>query len=297
MCVKTRLMPERSNKYTNPLPPRRGFWSRALEYLADGRVLCDEGDIGVRRDNKIAAQSVLIDEIGRRLMKTFTRPQLPEHTEFYKGFYQVYENAVQETDNLIWEKLCDEFDEEIKKKNGTTDLSKSEAAYLTYAFTGIEEAPQSYELYLNLALFARAYEQLLRTKYDSNFTYEHYYTALRNRMPEFLLRLTSMDSLVLFLLRVNAEPHEENQRMGLHAESIIDPRLLTLHRDESFNFRNEYVDLVHKHILAHNLKDDFRGRTESRGCPVLRSSIPRELYDFAVEELIAQHKMRFGERG
>jgi len=272
-----------------PLPLRRGFWKKLPNKIKEGTVLLAR-DLPEREDVRNAAQSILIGHIASRLISGFNRPALKRGGEFYGEFFATYMEAIQAEELRIWEEISCEMDRALAERPGR-DLTDTQAAYLTYAMLGHQEPPQSQELYMNLAVFARTYEELLRDKYGEAFAFALFYKALREHMPAFLFRLIGMDSLISVLLTMNAKPRElVNETLILRPGTVIESRFMDLGEDDSFAFRPKFVEVAHEHAQKNNLRKDFVGRTEDRGCPVLFASGRDAVIRFSIEELIAQHE-------
>ena len=274
-----------------PLPLRRQFWKEYPKVIRDGAVILPESP-AEREDIRNAAQSVMIEYIERGLMHDFKRPELPDKDDFYSEFSAIYPDAIQAEEFRQWERAGDAFAQRTKE-NPAAPLDETSAAYLTLTFMGMEEPPQSIELYPILAAFGRAYESLLREKYGDQYSDELLYRNLRSQMKPFLLRFIGMDSITSMLLSQNAVTKEtQHDTMILHPGAVIEPRLLDLGENDSLRFPPEFIDAVHKHIREQGITKDPLGRTEDRGCPVLYSSERDAVVEFAIEELIAQRKER-----
>jgi hypothetical protein len=281
-------------KRFKPLPLRRGFWRELPKKLKAGVVLLTE-NTPEGEDIRTAAQSILISIIESRLMGEFKRPALKPGREFYAEFLAVYQDHIQAEEFRIWEELGCEIDQSLAKQPNR-DLTEVEAAYLTYTMLRTEtvlleqEPPQSNELYMNLAVYARAYEELLREKYKGQHTPELLYKALREHMPNFLFRLIGMDSVLSILLTMNAIPKElAGEKILLHERTVIEPRFMELGADDSFSFRPKFLEMVCDLARRQNFTEDSLGRTEDRGCPVLYATERDAIIRFSIEELIAQH--------
>ncbi len=271
-----------------PLPLRRGFWRDLSKKLREGVVLVAE-NMPEREDVRNAAQAVLINHIASRLMKSFNRPALDTGGEFYTAFFASYMERIRAEELRIWEEFASEMDGALSKPLDR-NLTETESAYLTYALLDLGEPPQSQELYMNLAVHARTYEELLRTKYGEAYSPSRFYDALRTHMPAFLYRLISMDSVMSMLLTMNTKPgHLVEETLILYPETVLDARFFELGADDSFSFRPKFIEVTHEHARAHDFTEDSHGRTEDRGCPVLYASARDAIIRFSIEELIAQH--------
>jgi hypothetical protein len=278
-----------AGKRFKPLPLRRGFWRELPDKIKGGIVLIAE-DEAEGEDIRNAAQSILISDIAPRLMKDFRRPKLESGKEFFEAFFYAYAEEVYAEELRIWEEISDEIDRTLAEQPGR-DLTGSEAAYLTYSLLGYEEPPQSFELYMNLAVFARTYEELLRKKYGPEYTAALFYQALREHMPNFLFRLIGMDSVTSALLTLNAKPRETaGETLILQPTTRLESRFMELREDDSFSFRPQFVDMIHEHMRSFGIKEDGQGRTEDRGCPVLYASERSAIVRFSIDQLIAEHE-------
>lgn len=275
-----------------PLPLRRGFWREFPKKIKEGVVLLAENS-PEGEDIRNAAQSILIGHVESRLMSSFQRPALKGGGEFYGEFFAVYMELIKADELRIWEEISCELDLAISQQP-SRELTVLEAAYLSYMMLKgkqSKEPPQSQELYMNLAVFARAYEELLRKKYGEEFSHALFYKALREHMPVFLLRLIGMDSIMSMLLTMNAKPRElVDETLILHPEMKLDLRFMELGEDDSFSFRPRFVEVMCEHVQQHNFTEDSLGRTEDRGCPVLYAPLRDAIISFSIEELIAQHQ-------
>ncbi len=259
--------------------------------IREGVVLL-ERDLPEGRDISNTAQSELISHIQSELMKTFKRPQLKRGCEFYSEFSAAYEEAIRVEEFRIWENMSNEIDNALSK-NPDRELSEKEAAYLAYTMHGSEDPPQSWELYMNLAVFARVYEELLRKKYDKQFSSKLFYEALRTHMPTFLFHLMSMSPIILRQVIMYAKPRELLEESPLlHPRTTLESRCFEIGKDDSFSFLPKFVEAMCDHVWEHKheFREDPFGRTEDRGCPFLYSSRRNEVMRFSIEELIAQHK-------
>jgi hypothetical protein len=196
----------------------------------------------------------------------------------------------------IWEEIGREIDQ-LLAEQPDRNLTEKEAAYLTYkmlrttAYLEEEPPPQSNELYMNLAVHARAYEELLRKKHGEGYTAALFYRALREHMPNFLFRFIGMDSVTSILLTINAMPKEiAGEKAFLHEGTVIESRFMELGEDDSFFFKPRFLDAVCEHARQKDIREDSIGRTEDRGCPVLYSTERDAIIRFSIEELIAQHE-------
>lgn len=272
------------------MPLRRGFWRELLMRLKEGTVLTAK-DLPEILDISHAAQAILISTIESRLMSSFTRPLPRRGEEFYAAFSSAYMEGIRAEELRIWEELGDEIDHALSEQSGR-DLTGVEAAYLSYTMLGIEEPPQSYELYINLAAFARAYEELMRKKYGEKFSQPLFYKALREHMPAFLVRLISMDSVISVLLTMNVKPRDQvEESIILQPETTFDACFMEVRDDDSFSFRPKFVEAICSHAKQYDIREDQLGRTEDRGCPVLYASERDSIIRFSIEELITQHEM------
>ena len=153
------------------------------------------------------------------------------------------------------------------------------------------EPPGSHELYMNLAIFARVYEELMRKKQGDAYSAEFLYQGLREHMPGFLLRLIGMDSVISMLLTMNAKPRKvPEDTVILQPGTVLDSRLMEIRENGSFNFHPKFVEMIHEHARKNDLREDSMDRTEDRGCPVLYSSERDAIIRLSIEELIAQHQ-------
>jgi hypothetical protein len=278
-----------------PLPLRRGFWRDLPNKLKEGIVLLPE-TVPEIRDTRAAAHAVIIDHMQPRLIQNFVRPLLSGTKEFYGEFFMAYLKASYRTERRIWEEIAREFDQAIAE-NPLRELTAQEAAYLTLVAHGYKTGPQSMELYMNLASYARAYEGLLRDKYGDWFTGATFYKALRAHMPKFLSRLIGLDAVILNLVTINLTPRKHRRGIGfvLRPSIALDARLLDLGENDSLSFPPKFLHEIHKLAKEVGFKTDLNGRTEDRGCPVLFADEYPKILSFAIEELIAQHQLYFGE--
>jgi hypothetical protein len=273
-----------------PLPLRRGFWRELPKKIKEGVVLLAE-DLPESEDIRNAAQSILIGYIESRLMESFRRPTLKPGGDFFQEFFATYMEAIQIEELRVWEEMSCEIDYAISERPDR-DLTDKEAAYLTYTMLGYEIPPQSQELYMNLAVYARVYDELLRGKYGEHYTPTFFYKALREHMPAFLFKLIGMSSVISALLTMNAKPRElVDETLILQPHTILESRFMEIGEDNSFFFLPKFVEVVYEHVEEKNFTNDFVGRTEDRGCPVLYASGRNTIIHFSIEELIAQHKL------
>lgn len=280
-----------TGKRFKPLPLRRGFWREFPKKISEGIVLISE-NMEEGEDIRNTAQSVLIDVIGPRLRRTFRRPELDRGKEFYEEFFLVYRQAIHAEELRIWEEVSSELDISLAERLDR-DLTPVEAAYLSYTMLGYEDPPQSHELYMNMAVFSRAYEELVKEKYGGRYTSSLFYEAMRAHMPSFILRLISMDSATSEILTVNAQPRDKESERGLlilESDTVILAHYMEIGEDNSFSFDPIFVEMVHEHMYRQGIREDGTGRTEDRGCPVLYTSGRDAIIRFAIEEIIEQHK-------
>lgn len=277
-------------KRFKPLPRRRGFWRGHINAIKQGIVILAE-ELPEQEDARNAAQAILIDHIESRLMQRFRRPALDPDGEFYAEFFDAYVKVVRTAEENVWCEIEREVCEALAEQPDR-DLSEKEAAYLTYTYVGyIDQPPDSTEYYMNLAVFSRAYEELLKKKYGEQYTPGVFYRALRTHMYGFVMRLIAMDSLISVLLLQNMKsPERADKYQLLRPETVLDSCFMRLGEDDSFAFAPQFIDAVHEHTRENNMKKDAVGRIEDRGCPVLYSSERDAIIHFGIEELIAQHK-------
>lgn len=144
---------------------------------------------------------------------------------------------------------------------------------------------------MNLAVYARTYEELLREKYGERYTPAIFYRALREHMPRFMFELIAMDSVTSALLTINAKPRElADEMLILRPETTLGRRFMGLGEDDSFFFQPKFVEIVREHARAQDIREDYEGRTEDRGCPVLYATERDAILRFAIEELVTQHE-------
>jgi len=279
-------------KAYKPLPLRRDFWREFPSKIQEGVVILAR-DLPESEDVRNAAQAILITHIQSRLMLSFKRPPLTSGGEFYTEFFTTYVKAIGEEELRVWKEFCDDVDATLLEDPGR-DLTDKEAAYLTYVF--LDDSwipPTSTEYYMNLPVYARAYEELVQEKYGKGYTPEIFYKALRAHMPNFILWLIAMDPVILVLLTMNAKPRDlVNQPLILNTDTVLDAKFMCLGEDDdSFFFLPKFVGAIHEHAKQCAFREDHLGRTEDRGCPVLYSFERDAIICFAIEELIAQHRM------
>ncbi len=295
-----RAMPEspkhEKKERWKPLPLRREFWKKLPKSLNEGIVLIPE-DSNEKDDIGHAAQAILIDYIEDALMKHFERPEIRAGEDFYEAFSATYVSTIQSLEMQAWQELSEKADKTLQENTGV-DLHPREAAYLT--LTSLErherEAVSSVELYILLSLYAEVYETLLKEKYAEAYTPELFYSALRTNMPNFLLRFIALDGVIGGLLAFNAQTQESLDIMTGSGELFppatkYESRMFYLDGDDTLKFKEVFVDTVHAFAKEKELTADQSGRTFDRGCPVLYAEKRDEILQFAIEELIAQHKL------
>lgn len=275
-----------------PLPLRRKFWRTLPQLIRNGTVLI-RNEPAEREDIRNAAQSILIDYIEREVMATFKRPSLVKSCDFYAAFYVAYEKAIRDTELAIWKHFGKEF-EVWSAKHAAEPLTEKWAAYLTYAFREYPEPPQSNELYMNMAPLARAYESLLRQKYGKKYSHEQFYETLHTRFPTFLFRFIGMDTLIGALISTNLHIKRTHQEgMLVSRYSFYEPRLFILDENDTLVFKPAFLAAIRAHAQEQNFKEDHQGRAKDRGCPFLFAKERTSVLDFAIHELIEQHRAWF----
>jgi len=292
-------MKESKSDRWKPLPLRREFWKVLPAKLKDGVVLISD-DKAEKEDMRNAAQAVLIDYIEEELMRTFESPILDKQKDFYNTFWRVYFEVVQRKEVEAWDNLSTEVDN-LLKKSPNAELTVREAAYLTLNMVSRHEtmAVSSVELYFFLSMSAQVYETLLKEKYKNSYNDKIFYECLRKNFPKFLSRLIGLDSVIAAVLSTNiqtAESLEHNaatvKEGDLTFETEYDPNFFYLGDDDSLHINPKLMEEIYKYAKENEISEDMIGRTADRGCPVLYASKRDAIIDFAIEELIEQHKKR-----
>ena len=281
------------NERFKPLPMRREFWKIMPDLIKDGVVVLPEDPKEIN-DARAAAFSVLIDHQERELIEHFRRPELTQD-DFYTDFAVSYSTEITNQESEIW----DRFEKETAQKQEqepTAPLTEQEAAYLTLtaadAARGIPtDHPQSIELYEFLPKYVESYEALLKQKYGDSYSPDILYEALRKYMPKFMTRFIAMDPVISKIAAINLMSEESLDKGDDTAHATFEPRTMELDGDDSLQFKKLFVDAIHEHAMEKNFTEDSVGRTEDRGCPALYSNQRDAVLKFAVEEMIAQHKL------
>ena len=273
-----------------PLPLRREFWKKLLPKIQRGEVLAPETPEEVD-DALHTAHAVLIDYLDPILVRDFERPKLPQNAEFYAAFSEHYFTAVDTQEQALWNRLRNEVAQEERvgaQRDGHV------AAYHTLTRLGLTAPPSGMELYITLAPLGRVYENLLKEKYADAYVPGHFYDALKQHMPNLLLRFISFDPVIGGVLTINLITKETRRKdVVIDVNAVFDERFFYLDEHDALQIEPALIEKVREHIGEKGIEDDMMQRTKDRGCPVLYAKTRDVIIDFAVDELIAQHKERF----
>ena len=276
----------------NPLPLRYAEVKEKRSILDEGIVPVSE-DIMERYDISNAAQSIVIDRLESELIAGWESPDLDLEgfRNFYHAFAVNYYLKVKELEVELWQDLVQSV---VSKEDlDINNLSPEEAAILTLANLSEFEfgAASSQELFMETALYARVYENILKEKLGDEFSNEMFEKSLQDNMPNFQKRLISLDTVIIDYVRANVMKRENGDESE-YINSDLDPRCLEVDDDTlQLRFKPKLLQLFKNHAAENSVKEDSMGRTVSRGCPFLVSNIRDELIRFVVEELISQRRI------
>ena len=282
----------------SPLPIHKDFWKDILPNLRKGFVAIEDRDNpNSWRDTYYAAMPEIIDAIYSEVIENFQRPTLEVSGHgFALDFIQQYEEQTDQEVTIIRERLEEELLATLTEAPDK-ELSPLEASLLSQMFADNRRLiPKSGPFYIQIGIYGYIYEQLLRKKMGESFSAEAFYQVLQKNFKDFLIAQTATNDLLSHAERsflYGADYWENGEKGVTFTLETLNYSHLYLDKNNILRVTPEGLEAIHQFVKEKKPIESLAGRTEERGCPVLYTRNRDAIYEFGVNEYIAQHKIAY----
>jgi hypothetical protein len=283
-----------------PLPIHKDFWKDILPSLKKGLVTIEDRDNpNSWRDTYYAAMPEIIDAIYSEVMENFQRPVLEVGGH---GFALDFIRQYHEQTDLEVTAIRERVEEELLTTLAETpdkEFSPLEASLLSQMFADNRTlVPDSGPFYIHIGIYGYIYEELLKRKMRESFSAEALYQVLQKNFKNFLIAQTATSDLLLNVERsfLYGGGYWENSEEGVpFTLDTLNYSYLYLDENNLLRVTPEGIEAIHQFIKEKKPVESLAGRTEERGCPVLYARNRDAIYEFGVQEYVAQHRIAYSD--